>query len=59
MDGVTLGGGEMDNITLGGGGWYAEWMVLLTVEVDGMLNGWYYSRWRRMVCGMDVTYCSR
>ena len=49
----------MEGITPGGGGWYAEWMVflhvefagmlskcmlLLQVEVNGMLNGRYYSR---------------
>ena len=30
----------MDGITPGGGGWYAEWMVLLHVELDGMLSKW-------------------
>ena len=55
MDGITHGGGGwyadwMVRIAPGEIGWYAEWMVLLQVEVDGILNGWYYSRWRRMVC---------
>ena len=30
-----------------------RWYIQVEVEVNGILNGWYYSRWRWMVCWMD------